>query len=306
MVGLTLFALLCIPWTGFASFIILYPSADTTLSENYPSNNFGGLRFVNAGTTQNRTMNRGLFQFGIAASLPAGSRIQAASLILEVTHLPEADYAFADFGLHRVLKPWGEGSGVTGASAPGAGVGRPAITNEANWFDRFAFTTNSWATLVGAPTNDYMPETSSIQTIYGLGDSPYTFVSTARMIADVQQWLDDPQTNFGWMLKPEAEETPFTARRFASREDPDFPPQLELYYVAPPRIDSAERVGSQFKLYFSAEAGQGYAVEFASRLSATNTLWSTLTNIPPPATTTDLVISDSGTGSNRFYRLRTQ
>lgn len=305
-IGLTLLALLCAPWTLFGSFIIVYPSADTTLSENYPSNNFGGLWFVNAGTTQNATTNHGLFQFDIADALPVGSQIQSADLILEVTHLPVDGYAFTDFGLHRVLRPWGEGVGVTSASAPGAGVGRPALTNEANWFDRLAFTTNSWAILGGAPTTDYAPEISSIQTIYGLGDSPYTFGSTARMIADVQQWLDDPQANFGWLLKPEDESIPFTARRFASRENPDFPPQLEIYYLAPPKIDSAARVGNQFELHFSAEAGQGYAVEFANRLSATNTSWTTLTNIPAPAETTNLIISDTVVSSNRFYRLRTQ
>jgi hypothetical protein len=303
--GLIGLALLCVCQPAFATYILLYPSADTTLSENYPSNNLGGLRFVNAGTTQNVIKNHGLFQFDIAGALPPGSRVQAADLILEVTHLPVDGYAFADFSLHRILSPWGEGNGVTSASDPGAGVGRPALTNEANWFSPFALTANSWAAPGGAETNDYLPAPSSTQTIYGLGDSPYTFASTGQLVGDVQQWLDNPQTNFGWMLIAQPEDIPFTARRFGSREDPDFPPQLEIYYVIPPKINSAERVGNQFTLHFTAEAGQAYSVEYASNLSPTNT-WNTLTNVPPPDATTNLVITDTSAVSPRFYRLSTQ
>jgi hypothetical protein len=63
----------------------LSSSADTTLSENWPSNNFGGMSFVNAGTTQNLTRNRGLYKFDVAGVIPAGSLIRTVSLVLENT-----------------------------------------------------------------------------------------------------------------------------------------------------------------------------------------------------------------------------
>src|SRR5437016_13689727 len=90
---------------AFAASTTLLPVADTTLSENYPSNNFGGMAFVNSGTTQNSNYNRALFKFDIAGTVPGGSRITSARLILEVTHVPSCGYAFADFGLHRLLVP---------------------------------------------------------------------------------------------------------------------------------------------------------------------------------------------------------
>ena len=71
--------------------------ADTTLSESYPDNNLGGLTHVAAGTTQNVTRNRGLFRFDIAGAVPAGSQIQSAALVLEVTLAPSDGVPFADF-----------------------------------------------------------------------------------------------------------------------------------------------------------------------------------------------------------------
>jgi hypothetical protein len=41
------------------------------------------------------------------------------------------------------------------------------------------------------------------------------------MIHDLQFWLDNPTNNYGWMFITEGEDTPFTARMFASREDPN-------------------------------------------------------------------------------------
>src|SRR5437588_12887492 len=93
-----LFALPALAVTTNITFV-----ADTTLSENWPSNNFGGMTFANAGTTQNFTRNRALFKFDVAASVPAGSKIKSASLVLEVVGKPQDGYNFADFGLHRML-----------------------------------------------------------------------------------------------------------------------------------------------------------------------------------------------------------
>src|SRR5437870_4713512 len=67
---------------AFAASTNLFPVADTTLSENYPSNNFGGMAFVNSGTTQNSNYNRALFKFDIAGVVPGGSRITSARLVL--------------------------------------------------------------------------------------------------------------------------------------------------------------------------------------------------------------------------------
>src|SRR5207249_7454081 len=51
--------------------------------------------------------------------------------------------------------------------------------------------------------------------------------------ADAQAWLNNPATNFGWMLITESERTPESARRFGSREDPSHAPVLVIGYLVP-------------------------------------------------------------------------
>src|SRR5690349_8288537 len=94
-------ALLCLGGSqnALGDFTNLVPIADTMLSQNYPSNNFGGLGFANSGTTQNLTRNRALFKFDVAGAIPAGAKIQNASLVLAITRTPADGFTFSDFGL---------------------------------------------------------------------------------------------------------------------------------------------------------------------------------------------------------------
>ena len=287
-----------------AEVIALYPVADTTLIQAAPDNNNGAQTFVNAGVTQNYTTNRGLFRFDIAAQIPPGSKITRAELKLEVVHQPKDGYTASAFDLHRLLVPWGEGNKTnsSSASSPNPGLGEPATANEATWNARFAFTTNLWTTPGGAATNDFIPATSSSQFIYGTFNTPYIFDSTPLTVADVQMWLDNPGTNFGWLLQSDDETANWTACRFGSREDPQNTAVLTVEY-APPEIDNAQMTGGQFNLSFTAQAGQAYAVEFRDSFSAVD-VWSTLTNFAAPPAPSNIVVSDSVTNGRRFYRLR--
>jgi hypothetical protein len=285
-----------------AESVVLTSVADTTLIENAPDYNLGGALIVNAGTTQTFTRNRGLFRFDFTGQIPPGSRITNVDFVVEVTGQPKEEQASSSFGLHRVLQPWGEGD----KSSPDPnhpGLAAPATSGEATWNHRFAFTTNTWTIPGGAAPNDYAAETSSETFVYGLGDSPYTFVSTPKLIADVQAWVDDPETNFGWMLISQLEQTNFTARRFASREDVGREPYVTIEYVPPPKIDLATITNGQLSLSFTAQANQTYAVEFRPSLSPL-IHWSTLTNFAAQPASTNLVVSDPITGGHRFYRLR--
>ena len=283
-----------------AEIVVLTSVADTTLIDTAPDNNLGGALIVNAGTTQNFTRNRGLFRFDFTGQIPPGSRITKADFVVEVTGQPKEQQASSSFGLHRVLKPWGEGD-KTSPDPIHPGLGAPATSGEATWRHRLAFTTNTWTIPGGAATNDYVPELSAETFVYGLGDSPYTFVSTARLVADVQTWVDDPATNFGWMLICQSEEANFTARRFASREDAGRAPYLEIEYA--PRIDPPSIINGQFNFSFAVQSNQTYAVEFRPSLSPLNN-WSTLTNFAAQPASTNLVVSDPITDGQRFYRLR--
>jgi hypothetical protein len=278
-------------------------SADTTLSENWPTNNLGAVPFANSGTTQNFTKNRALFKFDVAGAVPPTARITSASLTLEVVRKPQDGYNFADFSLHRVLVDWGEGNKITPTNSPNAGTGSAATTNEATWFYRFAFTSNAWTIPGGAATNDYSPVVSSFQTVYSLGDSPYTWYSTPAMVADVQFWLNNPQSNFGWLLLCQSEASDFTARAFGSRENGNYAPQLAIEYVIPPRIDRVQRNGNHFNLFFTAHPGQSYVIQFRnSFLSGT---WQTLATVPPQSDVTPVMVVDPISEPQRFYRLAT-
>jgi hypothetical protein len=291
---------------AFGASVSLIPIADTSIMEVAPNNNVGGRSWVNAGSNMHTQRNRGLFKFDIAGSLPAGSQVTSASLSLAVTGIPADGYAVSFFDLHRLLRNWGEGTNNPFSSP---GQGSPATTNEATWLSPLSLTTNVWTAPGAAATNDYDPTVTASQIIYSTVQSPYLFpdpsADATAIIADVQRWLDNPATNFGWILICESDDVPSTARRFGSREDPNNSPMLQLEYLAPPLVSAVETAGTQFRLYFTAQAGQSYVVQYRITLAPSNT-WSTLTNISAPLATTNLVITDVISGRQRFYRIGTQ
>lgn len=286
----------------YADTIVLTPVADTMLSQNFPSNNFGAMLFVNSGTTQNYTTNRALFRFDLT-SIPAGSRIDAVSLKLEVVAEPNEPPPLADMSLHRLLVPWGEGRKLN--SGNGAGNGSPATTNEATWIYRFAYTSNTWASPGGAAGIDFVATGSANNTIYGVSDyyfPPAPPATTPQLVADVQLWLDQPVTNFGWLLLCDNESTAFTARRYGSREDPVNTPLLTVSYT-PLQLLNPVVTGNQFQASFSAAAGKSYVVEWRGFVNTS--AWQTLTNFPVPSTPTNLSFTDILSATQRFYRVTT-
>jgi hypothetical protein len=109
----------------------------------------------------------------------------------------------------------------------GEGDGAPATPNDATWRHRF-FDTIFWTNEGG----DFSATVSASQSVGGIGQ--YTWSST-QMVADVQSWLDDPASNFGWLVLGN-ETTIATAKRFDTRESAS-PPMLTIQYrvVATPR-----------------------------------------------------------------------
>ncbi len=262
----------------------LRPVADTSLLESNPNNNLGGLADCPAGRTM-AARARALFQFGLAG-VPTNANILSAPLTLT-----------SSFALNRMLRSWGEGGGVTN------NFGDPARTNEATWNNRF-HPSIPWGSGGGASNTDYLAAFSATNFVDAPGN--YTFNSTTELVADVQAWLNHPATNFGWILISQNELTPFTVRRFASREAATNSPILALHYTVPavpPPISEAALVGNQFHFCFPAESNRTYAVEVQSSLA--NGGWSTLTNIPAQLVPTTILVFDSVSNTNRFYRVRT-
>jgi hypothetical protein len=272
--------------------------ADTSLLEIEPTHNNGGQAFTISGHIQNPFLTRALYRFDVG-SLPTNTRIQSVVLELAVTDQPGDGQANSNFGLHRMLRPWGEGDKVV--LGPHAGQGLPATAGEATWSHSF-YPTNAWAEPGGASGVDFVGGESSYQTITDANAS-YRFLSTPELVDDVQGWVSNPQSNFGWILISDDEGTPFTARHFGSREDPSALPALEIDYLilVAPRIESARQVGNQFELQFTAEAGQTYVVEY--RAALTNGIWQTLTNLGRIAATSSVRVLDDLSEPHRFYRL---
>ncbi len=280
----------------FAETVYLTPSADTSLLETFPENNFGGQAYLNSGTTQNNTKNRGLLKFDIAGQIPANAKVRSASLTFEVTRAPSDGDNPNTFELRRMLRDWGEGN----KSGEPPLLGAPATTNEANWIYRFAFTTNTWSVPGGQSGVDFSSVSSGEQYFYGPNFSPYTIESNPQLTADIQRWLQQPTNNFGWMFLSQSEELNFTARRFSSREDVHRAPILMVEYFVP-QIDQITLVENVVELKFQAEANQAYSVKYQDGFGSN--LWFTLTNIPASAETTLHVVKDALNNSQRFYRL---
>jgi hypothetical protein len=221
-------------WIGFlplessADTIVLQPSADATLIATAPDNGLGSADFFNAGTTGGGNPNRALLLFDLSSAIPPGAIITGASLSLSVVREPNGKQN-SIFSLRRMLQSWGEGVQVPGEAGPG--LGSLAGPGEATWNQRFVDGA-AWSQPGGQAGVDYSTVLSSTAFVGLLGDD-MIFNSTAASVADVQAWLDNPASNFGWMLRTESEGVNKTARSFASRES-GFGPTLTVNFATVP------------------------------------------------------------------------
>lgn len=229
---LCLVAVLCL---GFASAhaattISLRPVADTSIffANGLTNNNFGGGNTFTAGgrPITHGGLCRALLLFDVAGSVPAGATINSVSLGLTVMDSPPGTSVASVFDLNRLTASWAEGNGADHG-------GSTAGPNEATWFKRFGTLGPAWTT----PGGDFSSVVSGSAMITGTGR--YTFGSAPNLISDVQSWLDNPGSDFGWILRSETENTPRTIRRFASRLDSANSPVLLIQYTLVPEPSSA-------------------------------------------------------------------
>ncbi len=193
---------------------------DNTLLDQLGTNSNGGDSGVYAGRDLVGRIKRGLMQFNVAAHVPVGSTVTGATLTL---YMDKTIAGVKTVTLHRVLASWGEGE------ASGQGGGSPAGPGDATWEHRF-FDTVLWDTEGG----DFTASESASQGVGAVGFYSWT---SGQLAADVQNMLDNPGSDFGWLIKGD-ESTPTTAKKFASREYP-LPanrPKLSVTYEPPPPV----------------------------------------------------------------------
>ena len=192
----------------------LTPSKDNTLIETPVGNSNGvgdGVYAGRVGTFGGSTRRRGLLAFDLS-SIPPGSTVNAVTLSLQMVQSPDATARIVT--LQRVSANWGE------AGSLGSGSGAPALPGDATWLFRF-FNTLSWTTAGG----DFVAAPSASQSVTDIG--PYSWTGTG-LVADVQFWVNNAASNFGWLVLGD-ETITSTVKKFASREGLT-PPGLTVFY----------------------------------------------------------------------------
>jgi hypothetical protein len=201
------------------SVIILGSQRDNTLYEDSLGSvsNGSGEYFFSGKNSQNLS-RRAVLAFEIAGNVPNGSIVTQVSLTLYLSRTSSGDETIS---LYRVLSDWGEGA----SNAPGnEGSGTNAQPGDATWVHTF-FDTSFWSTLGG----DFLTSSSASTVV---GDTAFYTWSSPQMANDVQSWLENPSSNFGWILLGN-ENVGSTAKRFNSRENSNSArrPFLTLNYM---------------------------------------------------------------------------
>lgn len=270
--------------------------ADAGLFEHDPTNNLGGMAYVVAGTISQGFKSRALYKFDVAGSLPAGAAVTAATLTISA---PAQFGAGLNFQLHRVLQDWGEGTGA----GMGSGQGAPANAGEVTWNARH-HPDMLWNAPGGQAGTDYLAAPSASTTM----SSSNLVFSSASMAADVQAWLANNGTNFGWLVIIADELTLRTASHLATRENTVNAPVLTVDYTVPaqptpPNLFDLALVGNQIRFSFNGESGRTYTVQFRDSLTTGD--WDSLTNIPALPANATLHITNGALPGPRFFRART-
>jgi hypothetical protein len=170
--------------------------------------------------TNSGAVHRAVIAFDISGRAPPGSRITTVTLSLNLSRTvsgPEKVH------LHRLLADWGEGTSDAPANEGG---GIAATPGDATWLHRFYFQ-ETWKTAGG----DFSEAASAESEVAGTGE--YNWGSTPQMVADVQDWLDRPASNFGWLLRGNESKTQ-AAKRFDSSENDNEAsrPMLKVEYLS--------------------------------------------------------------------------
>ena len=195
--------------------ITIGASKDNSIFQNLAANSAGGAAGIFTGTTGTGSPRRGLIAFDVAGSVPAGATITSAQLTLNLAL--SGGGSKQTVGLHRLFADWGEGTaGSDLATVHFSGGGFAAGPGDATWNQRF-FGSAAWSN-PGA-IGDFNPSASASAAIEsaGVNPTPYDWLSTPELMSDVQSWLDNPATSFGWILINANETPPSSARAFFSR-----------------------------------------------------------------------------------------
>ena len=220
---LILAAACALPCTALAQTATFVPVADTTLYESSgeESNGLGEWLFAGRTAQPGTPRRRALLRFDLS-SIPADAVVESVSLRMTMSRTITSD---VPVGLYRAIGAWGEGTSNAGGQE---GTGAPATPGDATWSQR-VYPATPWT----SPGGD-AAATASATTVVGAMTGPYTWASTAALVADVQGWIAAPASNAGWLLRVDETAPAPNAKRFNSRQNATAAsvPQLTVTYVA--------------------------------------------------------------------------
>lgn len=226
---------------------------------------------------------RGLIEFDIPAYVPSDATITSAVLTLYLGQVAGSGGGSSDqtprtIRLFDVTTAWaGSTNGTTGFPGPGfgeTGVGFPANTGDTTWnyakYNTVLWNTPGWG-------GDFV-STESADTVVGQGvNTAYSWGSTARMVSDVQGWLDGTFPNYGWLLANDSEALQTTFLAFYTKEGAveqslaQYAPDLVVSYVPPaPEPPTLGMIGLA-----------GFTVILLSRRRCQRSAWGRETGVNP-------------------------
>jgi hypothetical protein len=201
--------------------VISMPAAqDNTLYQPDPdrSNGIGQEMFIGLDTGNIR---RAVVAFNVHAYIPPGSTVDSVRVF--VTTITGTPVTFRVW-LHRLNKDWGEGASRPSSEPAGA----QAAPGDATWTHTF-WPDSTWVSAGG----DFATVPSGSTDVAG-AIVRYAFNTTPSLVADVQAWLDDPSTNFGWVIRGN-ETLPGSLKSFGTQQNAvtERRPSLQVFYRTP-------------------------------------------------------------------------
>ena len=203
--------------------VTLPVTTDTFIISSAPDNNAGGNVLLNVGRDGAGGVRRGLLRFDLG-SIPAGATVTSAVLRLTVVRVPFGGPVNSNFKLYRLQAEWAGG-------AQAGNSGSPAVEGEVTWNSRLHLAGIWTVPGAGSDTENAPSASRFVTTAPGV---TYDW-SGAGLVRDVQDWLIEPDSNFGWLLRSDDEVSPRTARAFAALENGHSFATLEIGFI--PRVN---------------------------------------------------------------------
>jgi hypothetical protein len=253
----------------------LMPSADTSIRDNSPTTNYGDSNPLIVGNSKEpfTVHNRALLKFDLT-SIPTNATVTSVNLTV-IIFRSNTDVSLYD--LNRVLVDWDE--------------------YQASWNNRSAST--PWLAGGAQSGTEYVADASVSSPVDD------TVFSSAGMVSDVQLWVRNSATNFGWIMLPTGNLSA-TGKQLGSRES-EYTSVLTVEYTLTPPINPPVLFGTAlaengFRFSFNATSNLAYAVEFCDTLAVSN--WNTLTNISAQPVDAIIDITNAVSSTQRYYRVR--